>query len=680
MSLPENASTSAFVAAPPRLPDIAPHVEVGPSETTIINPIADVVAPAGSRAVVYLRVSSKGQVNTDYDPEGISIPAQRQSCQRKAEQLGLTVVAEYVEAGISGTEMTKRVAFQQMLERIRRDKDVDYVIVYKLSRFARNRTDDAIVMADLQKRGVTLISATESIDSTPVGQLMHGILAAFNEYRSREDGADIAYKMAQKAKNGGTLGKAPIGYINTLERVEGREFRGIAVDEERAPFVKLAFELYDKGEFSMEDIADILTERGLETRATARRPAGPVSSSKISAMLRDPYYVGDIVYKGETYEGRHPAIIDRDLFVRVQQRLEASGRAGERKRVYPHYLKGSLWCGECYAVRGLVNKRMIIQRSIGKTGGEYFYFFCRGKQQGVCNSRHIPFDLVEDQVIEHYRTVQLRPEFIEWVHGQIDNALQDQAGSRRQLRDQIQGQIARLQTRVDNLIDLVADGGLAGSKAREKITEIERERAGLEARLGTVEDDLSIGAEFLKGWLELLRDPYELYRTASNDMRRELNQAIFTRIFVIDQDRAESELQEHVRLLLEAQAEWAASFGLGIEAGSNENDAEASLRGESTEGHWRKPVDLALGSSKQSLVPLEGLEPPTLSLGRNCSSIELQRRCIQCIRRVVAGGAERREQLRGATAHRLVAARGEHAQLGHEPRGQLGALPGEVGE
>ena len=628
MNLPENATTSAFVAAPPRLPDIAPHAEVGPSETTIINPIADVVAPAGSRAVVYLRVSSKGQVNTDYDPEGISIPAQRQSCQRKAEQLGLSIVAEYVEAGISGTEMTKRVAFQQMLERIRRDKDVDYVIVYKLSRFARNRTDDAIVMADLQKRGVTLISATESIDSTPVGQLMHGILAAFNEYRSREDGADIAYKMAQKAKNGGTLGKAPIGYINTLERIEGREFRGIAVDEERAPFVKLAFELYDKGELSMEDIADILTERGLETRATARRPAGPVSGSKISAMLRDPYYVGDIVYKGETYEGRHPAIIDRDLFVRVQQRLEASGRAGERKRVYPHYLKGSLWCGECYAVRGLVDKRMIIQRSIGNAGGEYFYFFCRGKQQGVCDSRHIPFEVVEDQVIEHYRTVQLRPEFIEWVHGQIDNALQDQAGSRRQLRDQIQGQIARLQTRVDNLIDLVADGGLAGSKAREKITEIERERAGLEARLGTIEDDLSIGAAFLKGWLELLRDPYELYRTANNDMRRDLNQAIFTRIFVIDQDRAESELQEHVRLLLEAQAEWATTFGLGIEAGSNENDAEASSHSQSIEGHWRKPVDLALGSSKQSLVPLEGLEPPTLSLGRNCSSIELQRRCI----------------------------------------------------
>jgi hypothetical protein len=102
-------------------------------------------------------------------------------------------------------------------------------------------------------------------------------------------------------------------------------------------------------------------------------------------------------------------------------------------------------------------------------------------------------------------------------------------------------------------------------------------------------------------------EPYELYRAASNDMRRELNQAIFTRIFVVDQDRAESELQEHVRLLIEAQAEWAASFGIGIDIGTKENDAEASSSSESTEGNLREPVDLALGSSKQSLVRVQGL-------------------------------------------------------------------------
>jgi len=141
------------------------------SETEPATPA--VSAEPGTRAVIYLRVSSAAQVNTDYDPEGISIPAQRVACQRKADQLGLTIVEEYLEPGRSGTEMTRRVAFQQMLTRVRNEKDVDYVIVYKLSRMARNRYDDAIVMADLRKRGVTLISATESIDDSPVGQLMH---------------------------------------------------------------------------------------------------------------------------------------------------------------------------------------------------------------------------------------------------------------------------------------------------------------------------------------------------------------------------------------------------------------------------------------------------------------------------------------------------------------------------
>ena len=74
--------------------------------------------------------ASKGQVNTDYDPEGISIPAQRESCLRKVEQMGLTVVTEYIEPGRSGTEMTKRVAFQEMLRRVRAVRDVDYVVVY----------------------------------------------------------------------------------------------------------------------------------------------------------------------------------------------------------------------------------------------------------------------------------------------------------------------------------------------------------------------------------------------------------------------------------------------------------------------------------------------------------------------------------------------------------------------
>lgn len=192
MSMPELDTPSAFRTAPPplRKARIEMTEDEAVSSVAADNPLTALNLEPGTRAVLYLRVSSKGQVDTDYDPEGISLPAQRLSCTRKAEQLGLTVIGEYVEPGRTATEMTKRVEFRRMPERISRQRDIDYVIVHDLSRFARNRIDDAIVMADLRKRGVTLISATESIDATPVGQLMHGLLAAFNEYRSAKDGRE----------------------------------------------------------------------------------------------------------------------------------------------------------------------------------------------------------------------------------------------------------------------------------------------------------------------------------------------------------------------------------------------------------------------------------------------------------------------------------------------------------
>ena len=145
-----------------------------------------------------------------------------------------------------------------------------------------------------------------------------GVLAALNQFRSQGDGADIRYKMGEKAKKGGTLGRAKLGYLNIRERVEGREVRTVAIDAERAPFVKTAFELYATGEYSIDHIQAVLAERGLVGRP-GRHPAGPVSTSKIQTMLRDPYYCGVIVYDGELYKGRHEPLVSEELFEKVQR-------------------------------------------------------------------------------------------------------------------------------------------------------------------------------------------------------------------------------------------------------------------------------------------------------------------------------------------------------------------------
>ena len=570
---------------------------------------------SGSRAVLYLRVSSAGQVKTDYDPEGISIPAQRVACERKAGQLNLEIIDEYVEPGRSGTEMTKRIAFQELLERIRRTRDIDYVIVYELSRLARNRIDDAIVMADLRKRGVTLISATESVDETPVGQLMHGILAAFNEYRSAKDGADIAYKMGEKAKKGGTLGRAPLGYLNIIDRTEGREIRTIKIDDQRAPLIRQAFEMYATGQMSMADITEELTILGLTSRVSHQRPAKPIEAKELSRMLRNPYYCGFVTYKGELFAGRHPSIISQELFDSVQQVLEVRGVAGERRRTHHHYLKGSLFCGHCDTIRN-TDRRMILLQATGRHGNKYNYFFCRGLQDSTCSSSHCNTDRIEVAVEDHYKTIAFSPQFIETMRAAVAATVADNQTSQRLAKADLATKLRELDQQEERLLDLAADGTLPPGKIRARINGLQRKRTALSARLETVTNDLTAGAAFIDTCLELMSNPYELYLKASDDTRRQLNQAIFHRLYVYQDDVTRHELRPELQQLRTIQDDWATD-AQPTNTKSTAKDGGSCVQESRSRTRGIEELDV---SSKTHMVELRGFEPLTPTLPVWCAT------------------------------------------------------------
>src|SRR5438105_11457729 len=106
----------------------------------------------GKRAVIYLRVSTLKQASSGGEAEGYSIPAQRQACRRKAEELGAEVVDEYVDAGASARS-ADRPALQELLDRLRERRDVEYVICHKVDRLARNRADDVAIGLTIHKAG-----------------------------------------------------------------------------------------------------------------------------------------------------------------------------------------------------------------------------------------------------------------------------------------------------------------------------------------------------------------------------------------------------------------------------------------------------------------------------------------------------------------------------------------------
>ena len=137
------------------------------------------------RAVSYLRVSTREQAERGGREEGFSIPAQRDANKKKAQAVGAMVVKEFVERGVSGTS-TNRPALQEMLRYLEAEQDnIDYVIVHKLDRLARNRADDVTLNQRFNELGIRLISTSENIDQTPGGILLHGIMSSIAEFYSR---------------------------------------------------------------------------------------------------------------------------------------------------------------------------------------------------------------------------------------------------------------------------------------------------------------------------------------------------------------------------------------------------------------------------------------------------------------------------------------------------------------
>ena len=181
--------------------------------------IIDDRAPA--RALIYLRVSTKEQAEAGGEAEGYSIPAQREACRRKAEALGAVVIEEFADRGESA-KTSARPELQRMLAYVA-ENPVAYLIVHKVDRLARNRSDDVQIHMALKNAGVTLVSCSENIDETPSGMLLHGIMSSIAEFYSRNLANEVIKGSVQKAKAGGTIGKAPTGYLNVRKIENGRE-------------------------------------------------------------------------------------------------------------------------------------------------------------------------------------------------------------------------------------------------------------------------------------------------------------------------------------------------------------------------------------------------------------------------------------------------------------------------
>jgi site-specific DNA recombinase len=246
------------------------------------------------RAAILLRVSSRGQVETDYDPEGLSLPSQRQRCTHKAGTLDADVVREYIEPGVSGGSMVKRKAFKKLLADIRELHDVDYVIIWSVGRWARNNEDYWVARGLVNRAGAKLLAVKEPIgEDTSHGIMFEGVMVSWAAAQRIQISEEVTRGFQRKVEVGGFPGYAPLGYENIEERLpEGGKVRTIITDCKRAEIIRWGFETYATGLYAISDMVTLLAARGLRTRATRRYSSRRLKHSSVHALLSNPFYTG----------------------------------------------------------------------------------------------------------------------------------------------------------------------------------------------------------------------------------------------------------------------------------------------------------------------------------------------------------------------------------------------------
>jgi site-specific DNA recombinase len=556
------------------------------------------------RAVLYLRVSTVEQAQRGGEAEGFSIPAQREAGLRKADQMGAVVTETFIDAGESARSV-KRPSLQRMLMYLRTER-IDYVIVHKVDRLARNRADDVEINLAIRSAGAALVSCTENIDQTPSGTLLHGIMSSLAEFYSQNLAAEVIKGTQQKVKNGGTPSLAPLGYLNVRQIRDGREVRTVELDPDRAELILWAFETYATGDWTLRSLATELEVRGLTTRATPKRVAQPLPPNKLHELLRNRYYIGYVTWGGTEHEGKHPVLIKPAVFYRVQDILAAHAASGERSHKHKPYLAGSLFCQRC-------DSKLIYAVSTGRRGDTYAYWFCLGRHTGrtSCDLPYIPADRVERVVEQLWRAESVSPNTVRTLQSDL---IADLAAHTSEVTSGIRrlaDKAARIQQDRQKWAEHAFEGTVPPDIAASKQTQLAQQLAGIEMRLADLKLLGATHEDGIRRAMTLIADCGQAYQQAPEVTRRAFNQGWFGRI---ELDYNDDEVAARPVRTETAEAIHDATKQL------SQARRKAPETEKARDRCSHRVLSYARGSNVACLVELRGFEPLAPSMRTRCAT------------------------------------------------------------
>lgn len=404
------------------------------------------------KAVIYARYSSDKQTEQ-------SIEGQLYDCYNYAKQQGITVVHEYIDRAMTGKN-DDRPAFQQMIKDSSLKK-WEFVIVWKLDRFARNTIDSAINRQALNKNGVKLISAMESFSDDASGQMMTHIIEAINEYYSADLREKTIRGMRQSALKAQTTGHIPLGY-----KVVDKK---LVIDEETRIIPETVFQMYAAGE-RLTDIADYLNSQGYRNRR-----GNTFTVNSFYNMLSNEKYIGIYKYNDIVIEGGIPQMIPNDVFDIVREKLKANRkRAAKNTARADYFLSGKLFCGYCgEPMSGLSGK--------SRNGDKHYYYRCNGVQKkSGCHKHNENKDVIENLVCIAAREAFERLDKEKFAED-ILNKYIDNLGLRYDTPS-LEKELSEVKKQSENIVNAIAQTG-GNQFLYDRINELDERKQQIESAL-----------------------------------------------------------------------------------------------------------------------------------------------------------------------------------------------------
>jgi site-specific DNA recombinase len=399
------------------------------------------------RCAVYTRKSSEEGLEQSFN----SLDAQREACEAyilSQRHEGWHVVStRYDDGGFSGGNM-ERPGLKKLLDDIAA-KRVDTVVVYKVDRLTRSLADFAMIVEQFDKQGISFVSVTQQFNTTTsMGRLTLNVLLSFAQFEREVTGERIRDKIAASKRKGMWMGGVvPLGY--------DLEDRHLVVNPAEATRVKDIFQAYlaegcvSKLQIYLEK-KDIRSKKRLSKTGNASGD-NAFSRGALYSMLQNRIYLGEITHKDKSFPGQHPAIIDQNLWDRVQVQFKANLQA-ERKR--PRATSTSLLTGLFYDEAG----NRLTPSHATKKGRRYRYYvsqaLTQGRSKNPTGQGRLPAEEVEELVLSQLAALLqsaprildlLQPHSLDMTETQhVAKVAQEYLASQEKVRNDLRSMVSRI--------------------------------------------------------------------------------------------------------------------------------------------------------------------------------------------------------------------------------------------